>query len=67
MFYADKKGPKFASVNNGTFICENCVPIHKSLGTRYSIVRALHTEKWNERQMKMLIFGGNEKIRFFLE
>jgi hypothetical protein len=55
---------KFASVNHGIFLCENCSKIHQLLGRSLSFVKSLK-DSWSIRQLKLLTVGGNETLRKF--
>ena len=58
--------PKWASVNNGTFICLGCVALHRPLGAHLSFLRSVNLDSWNEKQLKCMSVGGNKKFREFL-
>src|SRR5574343_741221 len=55
---------KHASVNHGTFICDNCSLIHHSLGRNISFLKSLR-ETWSIRQLKLLTVGGNQTLKNF--
>lgn len=55
------QNPTFASINNGCFICQNCVQGHLILGPQVSNVKSLD-DAWNEDDLKLIIAGGNSSI-----
>jgi hypothetical protein len=59
--------PKWASVNNGVFVCLNCAGVHRGLGVNISFIRSLTMDNWDEKQLKFLWAGGNRKLREILE
>jgi len=45
-FDCSSSHPKWASVNNGIFICINCAGIHRGLGVNISFVRSITMDSW---------------------
>ena len=58
--------PKWASLNNGVFLCLKCAGIHRSLGVEISTIRSLQIDSWTDKQIFYLSKGGNEKFKKFL-
>jgi ADP-ribosylation factor GTPase-activating protein 1 len=58
--------PKWASLNNGVFLCLKCAGIHRSLGVEISTIRSLQIDSWTDKQILYLSKGGNEKFKKFL-
>jgi hypothetical protein len=58
--------PTFASINNGVFICDNCVEIHNKLGKNISFTRSLK-DKWDEYLLSYLQRGGNQRFNILCE
>ena len=58
--------PKWASLNNGIFLCLKCAGIHRSLGVEISTIRSLQIDSWTDKQILYLSKGGNEKFKKFL-
>ena len=58
--------PKWASINNGIFLCLKCAGIHRNLNNNFSIIRSLQIDSWDEKQMLFLKKGGNEKFKNLL-
>jgi ADP-ribosylation factor GTPase-activating protein 1 len=55
--------PKWASVNNGIFVCLNCAGVHRGLGVNISFIRSLNMDTWDTKQIKFLQKGGNTRLR----
>ena len=54
--------PQWASVNNAVFVCLNCAGIHRNLGVQISTIRSLVLDSWNEKDLKQLYNGGNNRF-----
>ena len=55
--------PKWASLNNGIFLCLKCAGVHRSLGVDISTIRSLQIDSWTDKQILYLSKGGNEKFK----
>ncbi|CAB1319447.1 unnamed protein product, partial [Coregonus sp. 'balchen'] len=50
----DSKEPRWASVNRGVLICDECCSVHRSLGRHSSQVRHLTHTPWPPTQLQMV-------------
>ena len=55
--------PKWASLNNGIFLCLKCAGIHRGLGVDISTIRSLQIDSWTDKQLLYLTNGGNTKLK----
>ena len=55
--------PKWASLNNGAFLCLKCAGVHRSLGVDISTIRSLQIDSWTHKQILYLSHGGNFKLQ----
>uniref|UniRef100_A0AAY4BBW8 G protein-coupled receptor kinase interacting ArfGAP 2a n=1 Tax=Denticeps clupeoides TaxID=299321 RepID=A0AAY4BBW8_9TELE len=49
-----KKNPRWASINRGVLICDECCSVHRSLGRHSSQVRHLMHTQWPPTQLQMV-------------
>ncbi|KAL1541928.1 hypothetical protein AAHA92_26085 [Salvia divinorum] len=61
------KGPRWASINLGIFICMQCSGIHRSLGVHISKVRSTTLDTWLPEQVAFMQAMGNEKSNSYWE
>ena len=61
------RGPTWASVNLGLFVCLNCSGIHRSLGTHLSKVRSTTLDTWLPEQVAFVETMGNRRANLFWE
>jgi stromal membrane-associated protein len=69
MFCADcgARGPRWASVNLGIFICIRCAGIHRSVGVHITLVRSVSLDTWKPEHIERCLQVGNEKARQIYE
>lgn len=61
------RGPTWASVNLGVFVCLNCSGVHRSLGVHISKVRSTNLDTWLPEQVAFIQAIGNAKAALFWE
>jgi stromal membrane-associated protein len=49
------KGPLWAAVNHGVFLCIRCAGIHRGMGTHVSKVRSVTLDSWTADQVEVCI------------
>merc|ERR1711959_708107 len=54
------RGPRWASVNLGVFLCLQCSGIHRNLGVHVSKVRSISLDSWNKVQTERMTVIGNK-------
>ena len=55
--------PKWASMNNGVFLCLKCAGVHRGFGMSISLIRSLQIDSWTEKQLLYLTKGGNKNFK----
>ena len=60
----NRESMDYASINNGTIICEECAEKHKKLGNGISYLRAFN-ERWDDYLLNYIRTGGNSRFTHF--
>jgi len=61
------KGPRWASVNLGIFVCIRCSGIHRNMGTHISKVKSVSLDKWQPDMIRTVQLIGNANAQKIYE
>ena len=59
--------PEFISLNNGIFLCKNCVKHHSNYPKTISNILKNDLNNLTLKNIQYLCFGGNEKLKQFIQ
>ena len=65
-FDCQSEDPKWASLNNGIFLCSKCAKIHLQYDQTITKICSLETYKFSDEEIVFFIKGGNLKFKIFL-
>lgn len=65
-FDCQSADPKWASLNNGIFLCSKCAKYHLRYDQKITTIRSLETYKFTDEEIYFFIKGGNMKFKIFL-
>eukprot|EP00297_Palpitomonas_bilix_P008394 CAMPEP_0113872086 /NCGR_PEP_ID=MMETSP0780_2-20120614/3005_1 /TAXON_ID=652834 /ORGANISM="Palpitomonas bilix" /LENGTH=455 /DNA_ID=CAMNT_0000857553 /DNA_START=68 /DNA_END=1435 /DNA_ORIENTATION=- /assembly_acc=CAM_ASM_000599 len=58
----DERGPRWASVSLGVFMCLQCSGIHRKLGVHISKVKSVTLDSWTMDQARNMQRWGNKRV-----
>eukprot|EP00049_Salpingoeca_infusionum_P026169 m.24244 g.24244 ORF g.24244 m.24244 type:complete len:334 (-) comp8569_c0_seq3:235-1236(-) len=62
-FECHRRGPSWASVTLGVFVCLGCVAHHKALGPQVSQVKSIQFDSWTQDMVDSLKTRGNTAMK----
>ena len=60
------KEPKYISINNAIFLCEDCAKIHKTFPENISLIVNNNLDLLSNTFLKYLYYGGNANLDYFI-
>jgi hypothetical protein len=66
-FECGAPSPTWASLPNAVFLCLTCAGEHRSLGVNVSYVRSVTLDDWEEKQLQMMLIGGNSRLKDYFQ
>ena len=65
-FDCGSENPEYISINNGIFLCKNCIYYHYKFPDHISTLLKNNLEMLGEKELKYLYFGGNKKLSNYM-
>jgi hypothetical protein len=56
------RGPKWASVSIGCFLCIRCAGLHRKLGTHISKIKSINLDTWTPEWIQFVSSMGNDRV-----
>ena len=58
--------PEYISINNGIFICKDCLKIHNNFPKHISNTLKNNLSSLNSKELEYMYIGGNQKLLDFI-
>ena len=58
--------PEYISINNGVFICNNCIKIHNKFPKEISLTLKNNLSSLNNKELEFMYLGGNQNLINFI-
>ena len=58
--------PEYISINNGVFICKDCLHIHNKFPKQVSTTLKNNLSSLNSKELEFMYLGGNQKLLEFI-
>ena len=58
--------PEYISINNGVFICNNCIKIHNKFPKEISLTLKNNLSSLNTKELEYMYLGGNQNLINFI-
>ena len=58
--------PKYISINNGIFICQDCIKVHNQLTNDLSLIKNNNLFLLTNKEILYLYYGGNSRLNNFV-
>lgn len=65
-FDCGELNPKYISINNGIFLCFNCIKLHHQFPSGISIIKNNNLYLLNSKEILYLYYGGNNRLNNFV-